>query len=117
MHFTSIALNKWIEEHPEEATANGSILCQKSNILMVGQTGCGKTESLVQTQRYLKSQGIDITIVDESASSLTRTGYVGPSVSGLLEEALRLNNYDVDRTENHTVIFVDEIDKIAAAAW
>ncbi len=115
MHFTSIALNKWIEENPVEAAASGMVACQKSNMLMIGQTGCGKSECLKQARHYLKAQGFDITIVDASASSLTRTGYVGLSVSDLLAEALRLNNYDVYKTENSTVIFADEIDKIAAS--
>jgi ATP-dependent Clp protease ATP-binding subunit ClpX len=115
MHFTSVALNKWIEENPVGAAASGMVACQKSNMLMIGQTGCGKSECLKQARHYLKTKGFDITIVDASASSLTRTGYVGLSVSDLLGDALRLNNYDVYKTENSTVIFADEIDKIAAS--
>ncbi len=87
---------------------------EKSNILMIGHTGCGKTASVEYIRDFLHENNLDVKLVLGSASSLTRTGYVGQSASSLIKNALIENKLNVAATENNTIIFIDEIDKICA---
>ena len=80
---------------------------QKSNILMVGPTGCGKT-LLAQTLANI----LDVPFAITDATSLTEAGYVGEDVENILLKLIQAADYDVEKAEKG-IIYVDEIDKIA----
>lgn len=80
---------------------------EKSNIIMVGSTGTGKTLLARTIARMLK---VPFTIVD--ATVLTQAGYVGEDVESLLSRLLQVADYDVKQAQRG-IVFIDEIDKIA----
>jgi len=80
---------------------------EKSNIVMVGQTGTGKTLLAKTIARLLK---VPFTIVD--ATVLTEAGYVGEDIESILSRLLQVCDYDVKAAERG-IVFIDEIDKIA----
>jgi ATP-dependent Clp protease ATP-binding subunit ClpX len=80
---------------------------QKSNIIIVGQTGTGKTLLAKTIARMLK---VPLAIVD--ATVLTEAGYVGEDVESILSRLLQVADYDVAKAERG-IVFIDEIDKIA----
>ena len=80
---------------------------QKTNILLVGPTGCGKTllaETLART--------LDVPFAVCDATSLTESGYVGEDVENILLRLIQAADWDVNRAENG-IIYIDELDKIA----
>lgn len=79
---------------------------QKSNILMVGPTGCGKT---FLAQSLAKILNVPFAIAD--ATALTEAGYVGEDVENILLKIIRAADGDIERAE-HGIIYIDEIDKI-----
>lgn len=84
-----------------------SIEIDKSNILLLGPTGCGKTH-LVKTLAKL----LDVPLAIADATSLTEAGYIGDDIESVLSKLLAAADNDVDRAERG-IVFIDEIDKIA----
>ena len=80
---------------------------EKSNMLMIGPTGCGKTY-LVKTLAKL----LDVPLAIADATSLTEAGYIGDDIESVVSKLLAAADNDVERAE-HGIIFIDEIDKIA----
>jgi ATP-dependent Clp protease ATP-binding subunit ClpX len=83
---------------------------QKSNILMVGPTGCGKT-LLAQTLAKV----LDVPFCIADATALTEAGYVGEDVENILLRLIQAADFDVSRAERG-IVYIDEIDKIARKA-
>ncbi|HKM05029.1 MAG TPA: ATP-dependent Clp protease ATP-binding subunit ClpX [Lachnospiraceae bacterium] len=80
---------------------------EKSNILMIGPTGCGKTY-LVKTLAKL----LDVPLAITDATSLTEAGYIGDDIESVVSKLLAASDNDVEKAERG-IIFIDEIDKIA----
>ena len=80
---------------------------QKSNVLLIGPTGCGKT---LMAQTLAKFLNVPFTIAD--ATSLTEAGYVGEDVENIILALLQNADYDLERTSKG-IVYIDEIDKIA----
>lgn len=89
------------------AQASDDVDIEKSNIIMVGPTGTGKTLIAKTIARMLK---VPFTIVD--ATVLTEAGYVGEDIESLLTRLLQVCDYDVEAAQRG-IVFIDEIDKIA----
>ncbi|MCK5128701.1 MAG: ATP-dependent Clp protease ATP-binding subunit ClpX [Clostridiales bacterium] len=89
------------------STQNEDIELQKSNIVMLGPTGCGKT---LLAQTLAKVLNVPFAIAD--ATSLTEAGYVGEDVENILLKLIQAADYDVNRAQKG-IIYIDEIDKIA----
>ena len=86
---------------------DGDVELGKSNVLMLGPTGVGKT-LLAQTLARI----LDVPIAITDATTLTEAGYVGEDVENILLRLIQAADYDIERAE-HGIIYVDEIDKIA----
>lgn len=89
------------------ADKSNTIELEKSNMLMLGPTGSGKTY-LVKTLANL----LDVPLAITDATTLTEAGYIGDDVESVLSKLLAAADNDVERAE-HGIIFIDEIDKIA----
>jgi ATP-dependent Clp protease ATP-binding subunit ClpX len=85
----------------------GDVELQKSNILLIGPTGCGKTLLAQTLARFLN---VPFTIAD--ATSLTEAGYVGEDVENIILALLQNADYDVEKA-SRGIVYIDEIDKIA----
>ena len=87
--------------------SNDDVELQKSNIIMLGPTGCGKT---MLAQTLAKILNVPFAMAD--ATSLTEAGYVGEDVENILLKLIQAADFDVERAEKG-IIYIDEIDKIA----
>lgn len=88
-------------------TENSDVELQKSNILLIGPTGSGKT---LFAQTMAKMLDVPFAIAD--ATTLTEAGYVGEDVENILLRLLQAADFDVERAE-HGIIYIDEMDKIS----
>ena len=114
------ALSVAVYNHYKRIRARGTISAaesaiddidiQKSNILLIGPTGCGKTY-LAQT--LAKRLNVPFAVAD--ATALTEAGYVGEDVENILLKLIQAADYDVKRAETG-IIYIDEVDKIARKA-
>ena len=86
---------------------DGGVEIAKSNVLLLGPTGVGKTY-LAQTLAKL----LDVPFAIADATTLTEAGYVGEDVENILLRLIQAADYDIERAE-HGIIYVDEIDKIS----
>jgi ATP-dependent Clp protease ATP-binding subunit ClpX len=89
------------------ATASSDVELQKSNIILLGPTGCGKT---LLAQTLAKMLNVPFAIAD--ATALTEAGYVGEDVENILLKLIQAADYDVKKAETG-IIYIDEIDKVA----
>jgi len=89
------------------AAASGDVELQKSNIILLGPTGCGKT---LLAQTLARMLNVPFAIAD--ATALTEAGYVGEDVENILLKLIQAADYDVKKAETG-IIYIDEIDKIA----
>ena len=100
---------KRLQQHTNDAEDNG-VEIEKSNIIMVGSTGTGKT---LLARTIAKLLQVPFTIVD--ATVFTEAGYVGEDVESILSRLLQVADYNVEAAQRG-IVFIDEIDKIARKA-
>ena len=103
----SVAVYNHYKRLLQESSAKDEVEIEKSNIVLVGETGTGKT---LVARTIAKMLSVPFSIVD--ATVLTQAGYVGEDVESILSRLLQAADYDVAKAERG-IVFIDEIDKIA----
>ncbi|WP_442265237.1 ATP-dependent Clp protease ATP-binding subunit ClpX [Tenacibaculum sp. ZS6-P6] len=103
----SVAVYNHYKRLLQSKSPNDGVEIEKSNIVLVGETGTGKT---LVARTIAKMLNVPFAIVD--ATVLTQAGYVGEDVESILSRLLQAADYDVEKAERG-IVFIDEIDKIA----
>lgn len=103
----SVAVYNHYKRISQEEAVEDDVEISKSNILLLGPTGSGKTLMAQTFARFL-----DVPIAISDATSLTQAGYVGEDVENIITRLYQAADYDIKRTQRG-IIFIDEIDKIA----
>jgi len=106
----SVAVYNHYKRVQAAASGDSDVELQKSNILLLGPTGCGKT---LLAQTLARILNVPFAIAD--ATALTEAGYVGEDVENILLKLIQAADFDVKRAETG-IIYIDEIDKIARKA-
>jgi ATP-dependent Clp protease ATP-binding subunit ClpX len=106
----SVAVYNHYKRVQAGATDKDPVELQKSNIMLLGPTGCGKT---LLAQTLAKMLNVPFAIAD--ATALTEAGYVGEDVENILLKLIQAADYDVKKAETG-IIYIDEVDKIARKA-
>ena len=103
-----IALSVAVHNHYKRILKKGKTQIEKSNVLILGGTGTGKTLMAKTIAEFL-----DVPFVVGDATTLTQTGYVGDDVESLLSRLVQAADGDFERAE-HGIVFIDEVDKLAS---
>jgi ATP-dependent Clp protease ATP-binding subunit ClpX len=103
----SVAVHNHYKRIQNNQTTKSAVELQKSNILLIGPTGSGKT---LLAQTLARILDVPFTIAD--ATSLTEAGYVGEDVENIIVNLLQAADYDIEKTQRG-IVYIDEIDKIA----
>lgn len=103
----SVAVHNHYKRIQNNRVTRSTVELQKSNILLIGPTGSGKT---LLAQTLARVLDVPFTIAD--ATSLTEAGYVGEDVENIIVNLLQAADYDVEKTQRG-IVYIDEIDKIA----
>ena len=103
----SVAVHNHYKRLSHETKNNKDIELSKSNILLVGPTGCGKT-LLAQTLARI----LDVPFTMADATTLTEAGYVGEDVENIILKLLQAADYNVEKTQRG-IVYIDEVDKIS----